>query len=136
VWIFSGTTHFDWSPGLFPQTGPKKVENISTFYYTASNVAGSNDQSEPKFSTDGEWAYFVLVWSGLIRCLFSGVEISLNSAYIDQWLWYFVVVGQILGQSRTQNPMQIWWVWPYDVATTSICSPDTLYDLNLNAWYT
>jgi hypothetical protein len=33
--------HFDWSPGLIRGTGPKKVENIPTFYYPASSVAGS-----------------------------------------------------------------------------------------------
>jgi hypothetical protein len=35
------TRHSDWSPGLIPRTGPKKVENISTLYYPASKVAGS-----------------------------------------------------------------------------------------------
>jgi hypothetical protein len=33
--------HFDWSPCSIRGTGPKKVENISNFYYPASNVAGS-----------------------------------------------------------------------------------------------
>jgi hypothetical protein len=40
--------------------------------------ATSPDQSEPKISTDGACADFVLFLSGPIRCLFSGVEISLN----------------------------------------------------------
>jgi hypothetical protein len=39
--LFEIIRHFDWSPGLIRGTGPYKVENISTFYYLASNVAGS-----------------------------------------------------------------------------------------------
>jgi hypothetical protein len=68
------TRHSDWSPGLIPRTGPKKLKIFQLFII---RLAKSPDQSEPKISTDGACADFVLFLSGPIRCLFSGVEISL-----------------------------------------------------------
>ena len=55
--------------------------------------ATSPDQSEPKIFTDGACADFVLLRASPIRCLFSGVEISVKGTYratkaVKQYIYY------------------------------------------------
>ena len=77
-------TKFAW---FNPRIGPKNVENISTFYYQSSNVAGSIGT---KNFSDGACADFVLFRSSPIRCLFSGVEISLKCIKIPlEFIFHF-----------------------------------------------
>jgi hypothetical protein len=64
-----------------PRTGQKKVENISLFII---HTATPPDRSEPKISTDGACADFILFRTNPIRCLFSGVEISLYWKLLDR----------------------------------------------------